>query len=101
MKIEELIKQQRQVQTRDRLPPLQKKVLAFFERHRGEVFLYQDREMLSELHGEKGSATGWTMWALEKKGFLARRKVGRKTYFGLPEDIKRLESGLAQKNKGV
>ena len=94
MKIEELIKQQQQVQTRNALPPLQKKVLSFFERHKGEVFPYDDPVMLSELHDEKDTAIGWSIWTLERKKFLAKRKVGRKTYFGLPEDIQKLNSAL-------
>ncbi len=97
MKIEDIVKQQHQVKARSSLPPLQKKVLAFFERHKGEAFIYHDPELLKELHGEKASALGWTMWALEKKTFLAKRKVGRKTYFGLPEDINKLDAGLKQK----
>jgi len=90
MKIEAIIKQQRQAQTRNSLPPLQKRVLAFFEGHRGEVFSYHDAEMLKELPDEKASALGWAMWALERKNFFKQLKVGRKTYFGLPQDIKRL-----------
>ena len=100
MKVEELIKQQQQAQTRNTLPPLQKKVLSFFERHKGEVFSYDDADapcMLNELH-EGDSPIRWSMWALEQKRFLAKRKVGRKTYFGLPEDIQKLDSGLKQKD---
>jgi hypothetical protein len=94
MKIEEIIKQQKQAQTRDSLPHLQIKVLHFFERHKGEVFTNHDSEMLNELNDEKMSALGWATWALEKKGFLNKLKVGRKTHFGLPEDIKKLHSAL-------
>ena len=97
MKVEELIKQQKQAQTRNALPPLQQKVFAFFERHKGEVFTYYDVEMLNELHGEKTSALGWSTWALEQKKFLEKIKVGRKTYFGLPEDIKKLEASIKSK----
>ena len=94
MKIEDIIKQQQQAQTRNALPPLQKKVLNFFERHKGEVFTYHDAEMLNELHDEKASALGWAMWALEQKNYLGKIKVGRKTYFGLPEGIRKLNAGL-------
>ena len=94
MKIEDIIKQQRQAQTRNALPPLQKKVLNFFEHHKGEVFPYGDPGMLSELHDEKDTAIGWSIWTLEQKKFLAKKKVGRKTYFGLPEDIQKLNSAL-------
>jgi hypothetical protein len=97
VKIEDLVKRQNEAKARDNLPPLQKKVLRFFERHKGEVFNYDDPEMLSELQDEKETAIGWTIWSLEKKSFLAKIKVGRKKYFGLPEDIKKLDAGLKQK----
>ncbi len=94
MKIEEVVKQQRQAQTKDALPTLQKKVLAFFTRHKGEVFSSDDPDMLRELSDGRPSAIGWTIWALEKKNFLAKKKVAKKTYHGLPEDIKKLNSDL-------
>ena len=94
MKIEDIIKQQRQAHARDSLPPLQKKVLDFFNRHKGEVFTYHDAEMLADLYEEKASATGWAMWALEQKSFLSKIKVGRKTYFGLPADIEKLKASI-------
>ena len=94
MKIEELIKKQRLAQTRDSLPPLQKKVLNFFERHKGEVFTYHDLDMLNELHGEKLSALGWATWALAQKNYLEKTKVGRKTYCGLPADIQKLKASI-------
>jgi len=96
MKIEELIKQQQQAQTRNVLPPLQKKILSFFERHKGEVFSHNDPDMLKELHDEKPAAIAFSIWALKGKNFLAKKKVGRKTYSGLPEDIQNLDSGLNQ-----
>ena len=94
MKIEDIIKQQKQAQTRDALPPLQKKVLAFFVRRKGELFTSGDPEMLSELSDESPSAIGWSLWALENKNFLTKKKVGKKTYHGLPEDIQKLNSAL-------
>jgi hypothetical protein len=94
VKIEDIIKQQRQAQALNYLPPLQKKVLDFFKRRRGEVFTYDDTEMLRELSDEKSTAIVWSIWALEKKNVLAKKKVGRKTYFGLPDDIQKLNSAL-------
>jgi len=94
MKIEDIIKQQKQAQTRDAQPPLQQKVLAFFTRHKGEVFISDDSEMLSELSDVKPAAIRFSVWALEKKNLLAKKKIGRKTYFGLPEDIQKLNSAL-------
>ena len=75
MKIEDIIKQQKQAQTRDALPPLQKKVLAFFSRHKGEVFINDDPEMRSELSDVKPAAIRFSVWALEKINFLAKKKI--------------------------
>lgn len=102
MRIDELIKEQKQMKTRNSLPPLQKKVLKFFERHGEEVFWYGDKDMLdsTELSDEKNSAIRWAIWALEqKKGFLGKIKVGRKTYFGLPEVIEKAKSELEESQK--
>lgn len=96
MRIEELIKRQKQMQTRNALPPLQRKVLSFFEQKGGEVFWYGDSEMLNgpQLGDVKGTAIRWAVWALEQKRFLGKIKVGRRTYFGLPEDVDKAKSGL-------
>lgn len=101
MRINELIKKQKQMKTRNTLPPLQKKVLDFFEKHQGEVFWYGDKEMLgsSELSDEKDTAIRWSVWTLEQKGFLGKIKVGRKTYFGLPEDVEKAKSELEEIRK--
>lgn len=79
------------------LSPMQKQVLQFFRTHRGEVFPYTDSKMYEELDNLKPTAINWSIWALNDRGFLAKykvksaTKVRRKTFFGFPEDIKRLE----------
>ena len=95
MKIEDVIKQQHREQSRNSLPPLQKKVLDFFKRHRGEVFPYDDPEIYNGID-EKPTAIGWSIWSLENKKLLAKKKVGRKTYHGLPEDIQKLNLALSK-----
>ncbi len=102
MKISELIEKERKASAHDVLPPLQKKVLGFFEQHKDEVFTYSDSVMLDALKNEKETAINWSVWSLEQKGFLAKIKVGRKTYFGLPEDVNKFKSALVKlenKNK--
>ena len=93
MKIEELIMQYQQKNAWKALSPLQRKVMEFFERHRGEVFRYGDMQVVDFVK-EKPSAVNWSIWVLLKKGFLAKTKVGKSTYFGIPEDIRKLEEGL-------
>ena len=94
MKIKDIIKRQSEEKPRDNLSPLQKKVLGFFERHKGEAFSYNDEKLYGELKEKNPAAIRWTTWFLEQRGFLAKKKAGKKTYYGLPEDIKRLEVGL-------
>ena len=79
------------------LSPMQRQVLQFFKTHRDEVFPYADPKMYEALNNLKPAAIDWSVWALNDKGFLAKykvksaTKVRRKTFFGFPEDIKRLE----------
>jgi hypothetical protein len=96
VKIKDIIKQNSEKKASDTLPPLQKEVLGFFEQHKGEAFSYNDAKIYEELNDKKSTAIGWSIWSLERKGFLAKKKVGRKTYHGLPKDIKRLDAGLKQ-----
>ena len=80
------------------LASMQRDVLEFFKRHRGEVFPYGDPEMYKELKRLKPATINFSLWALNDKGFLAKykvrsaTKVRRKTFFGLPEDIKKLQT---------
>ena len=79
------------------LTPMQRDVLGFFKRHRGEVSPYGNPEIYEELKHLKPAAIDWSLWALNDKGFLAKYKVKsatkirRKTFFGFPEEIKKLE----------
>jgi hypothetical protein len=94
VKIKDIIKRPSEEKPRDNLSPLQKRVLGFFERHRGEAFSYNDEKLYVELKDKNPAAIRWALWALEHKGFLAKKKAGKKTYHGLPVDIKRLETAL-------
>jgi len=79
------------------LTSMQKDVLEFFKRHRGEVFPYGDSKIYEELKHLKPAAIDWSLWALNDNGFLAKykvksaTKVRRKTFFGFLEEIKKLE----------
>ena len=94
MKPEEIFQQERD---ENAATPMQRQILQFFKRHRGEVFPYADPKMHEELNNLKPAAINWSLWALYDQGFLAKYKVKsatkirRKTFFGFPEDIKRLE----------
>lgn len=90
MKIEDIIAQQ----TQNELTPLQKKVLDFFKSHKGEAFVYDDPQIYRELSDEKPAAIDWSIWALEEKKLLEKQKVGKRTYHGLPEDIKNLRNAV-------
>ena len=76
------------------LTSMQRDVLEFFNRHRGEVFPYGDPKMHEELKHLKPAAIHWS---LNDRDFLAKykvksaAKVRRKTFFCSPEDIKKLE----------
>jgi hypothetical protein len=94
VKIKDIIKRHSEEKPRDNLSPLQKKVLGFFERHKGEAFSYNDDKLYGELKEKNPATIRWSLWALERKGFLAKKKAGKKTYHGLPQDIKRLETAL-------
>ena len=93
MKVEEIIKKHRQRNARETLPPLQSKVMEFFEQHKGEVFRPSDMQIANPLK-EKPSAVNWSIWALEKKGFLAKTKAAGRVFIGAPEDVQKLEEGL-------
>jgi len=93
MKVEELIKQHRRRNARKTLSPLQSKVMGFFEQHKGEVFRYGDMQIANSLK-ERPSAVNWSIWALQKKGFLAKTKAAGRVFVGAPEDVQKLEEGL-------
>ena len=80
------------------LSNMQKEVMAFFKKHHGEVFPYKDEQLFKELSQINPNAIEWSMWSLNKKGLLAKYKVKNTTktrhkiFFGLPEDIKKLQN---------
>ena len=95
MKIEDVIAKGKH--SFNNLPPLQKKVLKFIQQHGDEVFPYGDIGIQEGLPGVKTSAIDWSLWALNGQGFLAKTKVGRRVYFGLPTAIERLNDELKKK----
>ena len=95
MKIEEVFQK---AKSESDLPKLRREVLQFFKRHQPEVFIGTDSRIYKELDKFKPSAIGWSIWALERDGFLAAYKVKnapnkamRRTFHGLPDNIKRLQ----------
>ena len=94
MKITEIFQKEQDENT---LTSMQKDVLEFFKKHRGEVFPYGNEKVYQELKHLKPTAIDWSLWALHDKGFLDKykvkspTKVRRKTFFGFPEDIKKLK----------
>jgi hypothetical protein len=78
---------------RQKLPPLQRKTLAFLEEHPDEVFAYRDQKLI-EAMGCKASAMGFTLWALHKAGLIEKETVAGKAYFGSREAIASLRKGL-------
>jgi DNA-binding transcriptional ArsR family regulator len=78
------------LERRDRLSPLQRKVLDYLESHGDEVFTYRD-VALARATKAKLSAVGFTLWGLEKKGLIEKEKVGRKVYFGSHDAIAELK----------
>lgn len=81
----------------DSLPPMQRKVLDYLEKHPDEVFYYRDDELAKAL-GIKPSALGFSFWDLERKDFIPKAKVGRRTYFGCQRAIRELQSRLERKS---
>jgi len=86
MKVKEVFQPSRE----EMLPQTQKKILSFFRKFSDEVFPYAEYwspELLQEVNNMKVSTIDWCIWALQQAGFLDKEKVGRRTYFGLPEAI--------------
>lgn len=66
---------------REKLPPLQRKVLDHLEDHPNEVFEYRD-SLLVEAVGGKPSSVGFSLWALHKRHLIEKQEVAGKVYFG-------------------
>jgi hypothetical protein len=78
---------------RERLPPLQRKVLSVLEQRENEVFEYRD-EQLAEKTGGKASSIGYSLWALHKKRLIDKQVVAGKVYFGSKKAIGDLRARL-------
>ena len=78
---------------RERLPPLQQKVLKYLDEHVDDVFEYRDGQLTREVGG-KPSSVGFSLWALHKRGLIDKETVSGKVYFGSREAIGKLRSGL-------
>lgn len=78
---------------KNRLPPLQQRVLKYLEEHPEEVFEYRDQQLAREVDG-KPSSVGFSLWALCKRGLIDKETVSGRVYFGSHEALGRLRSGL-------
>jgi hypothetical protein len=78
---------------KERLPPLQQKVLKYLEEHADEVFEYRDHELTREVGG-KPSSVGFSLWALHKRGLIDKDTVNGKVYFGSHKALGKLRGGL-------
>ena len=74
------------------LPPLQQRVLSYFQQHTDEVFSYKDADELAKLIKHTGSPRGvsFALWALDKKGVVDKERVGKRVYFGSKDAIAEL-----------
>jgi predicted transcriptional regulator len=74
------------------LPPLQQRVLSYFQEHKDEIFSYMDAKELAKLIKHNGSPRGvaFALWALDKKGVVDKERVGKRVYFGSKEAITEL-----------
>ena len=78
---------------KQKLPPLQRKVLKYLEEHTDEVFEYRDQQLTGEVGG-KPSSIGFSLWALHKRGLIDKEVVAGKVYFGSIEAVRQLRSRL-------
>ena len=79
------------------LSPSQQKVLEFLRLHPYEVFAIKEEEKIAQILGMNRNNVGWCLWALEKKHLIAKRRVGRKVYYGSLEAISHLDKELKKK----
>ena len=64
------------------LTPLQQAVLTVLESHPAEVFAYGDPELQALVGMGKPTSINWTLWYLNRRGFIGLEKLGRRAYFG-------------------
>lgn len=89
MKVDALVR----LAQRERLPPLQRRVLAILEQREAEVFQYRDQDLSREVGG-KPSSVGFSLWALHKRHLVDKQEVAGKVYFGSNKAIANLRSQL-------
>jgi len=77
------------------LPPSQRKILDFLKEHPDEVFAINEEQQISQVLGMNRNNIGWSLWALEKRGLIGKRKVSRKVYYGSHEAIGKLDKSLS------
>lgn len=87
-KIEEVLNREQ-----PKLPDLQKAVLDYLENHPDEVFSWNRGDLSlfrTQLNKGTTGSIGWSLWALKRRGYIERLKVGRRYYYGSREAIRRL-----------
>lgn len=98
-KIDDILKREQR-----RLPELQKAVLDYLESHPDEVFSW-NRGDLSQLRTQLNKGTtgsiGWSLWALKRRGYIERLKVGRRYYYGSREAIQRLAARVEAEGRST
>ena len=79
------------------LPPSQEKIVEFLKHRPYEVFSIKEvKEMAASLGLNKNNAS-WCFWALEKRRLIAKKRVGRKVYYGSLDAIEQLNRELKKR----
>ena len=81
------------------LSPSQEKVLGFLKQHPYEVFAIKEVKEVAKGLGMNENNTIWCLWALEKRRFISKRRLGRKVYYGSLEAINHLDRELGKKGQ--
>jgi len=81
------------------LPSSQQSMLGFLKSHPYEVFAVTEIRELGPSLGLSKSNASWCCWALEKKGLIAKKRLGRRVYYGSLEAIGLLDTELSKKRQ--
>ena len=81
------------------LSPSQEKVLGFLKLHPYEVFAVKEDEKIAQALGMNKNNVGWCLWALEKRHLVAKRRIGKKVYYGSYEAISLLDRELSKRRQ--
>lgn len=81
------------------LSPSQDKVLQFLKLHPYEVFAVKEVKELAQALGMNENNASWCFWTLEKKRLIAKRRLGRRVYYGSLEAINQLDKQLKKKRQ--